>query len=63
MTEELEPVFEDWDSRVMEIERLLVETEEKYMEYRHCMEKYMTQVGAYKRVLAILRREDSVDPE
>lgn len=57
MTEELDPVFEDWDSRVMEIKKLFQEADRKCIEYRNLWEEHMNRAVAYKEVLDILKRD------
>lgn len=61
MSEELQPVFEDWDSRVMEVEEMMTEVQKKVRYYHQRLADCEIEEGVLRRVAAILRRDGQVN--
>lgn len=57
MSEELQPVFEDWDSRVMQIERLLESSRGDLDGAEGYLKILEARIRILESVLLILKRE------
>ena len=57
MSEELQPVFEDWDSRVMEVERLLESSRGDLDRAEGYLKIHEARIRTLESVLLILKRE------